>query len=167
MKAPQVGLNETCASALMWLGALACTWLLWAATVLVVMWFCVSVFGTVGWLSDPARRSLSSINLSHQLTPLASVTRVYPALYCSQHTSRENINISKPSTDNSPPLYFSLFLILPSFPRFAFAFFLICNLSLVSLRLSSLLSLSLQQGKHHCHGERDDNNEAAANHTDC
>lgn len=161
----------------MWLGAQDCARSLWVVTVLV-MRFCVClcerVFGTVGWRvirrEDPSPVSIKVAGSPHFLLSPGSAH----FFDCSRHTSRENTNISKTSTDNShPPLHHHTSTSLSShfapfctsslclfFPNF-------CNLSLVSLRLSSLRPLSLWQAKHHCHGERDDNNEAVANHTDC
>lgn len=68
-----------------------------------------------------------------QLSPLASVTPAYPALYCRQNTPRQNINISKTSSDNSHPLYFSLHSFCPLFHFFLFAlwYFAISSWSLL------------------------------------
>lgn len=71
------------------------------------------VSNTVGcWAILREDPSLVSIQ-SHQLTPLAAITKVYPVLCCSQHTIRENINISPLLTTLS--LFFSLSLYCPLF----------------------------------------------------
>lgn len=106
---------------------------LWVVTTLV-MWFCVClcerVFGTVGWRvirrEDP---SPLSIKVAGSLRFLLSPGSAH-FCDCSRHTDRENINISKTSTDNShpppptatTPLHLSP-LILPSFAHPLFAFF--------------------------------------------
>lgn len=118
-----------------------------------VWWWCLAQ-----WAGEQSiQKTPLQHQLIHQLSPLAAVTQVYPALCCSQHTSRANINISKLSVNSPLSISLSL-LILASRLHSLFPF---------SLSVVRCVSLSIQQGKHHCHGERDDNNEAAANHTDC
>lgn len=118
-----------------------------------VWWWCLAQ-----WAGEQSiQKTPLQHQLIHQLSPLAAVTQVYPALCCSQHTSRANINISNLSVNSPLSISLSL-LILASLLHSLFPF---------SLSVVRCVSLSIQQGKHHCHGERDDNNEAAANHTDC
>lgn len=148
----------------MWFRAFDSMSVLWVAAVLSKMCMCEDV--RLSWLwailwEDP---SLVSIKVTSSLHLLLSPR--FTQLSAAANTL-SNINISKPSTDNSLPLYFSLFLYCPLFsiPFLSFSLFrsLPCSLSLTDSPSFS----SLQQGKHHCHGEKDDNNEAAANHTYC
>lgn len=96
-----------------------------------VWWWCLAQ-----WAGEQSiQKTPLQHQLIHQLSPLAAVTQVYPALCCSQHTSRANINISKLSVNS--PLCISLSrLILASLLHSLFPFSL-SLLFAVSLCLSS------------------------------
>ncbi len=106
--------------------------------VCVCLWVCLAL-----WAGE---QSSEKTPLQYQLKSPAHSTRFCRpgllTLYCSQHMSRENINISKPSTDNSLPLYVSLFSYCPLCHILSLLFSLSQSLPCLSLTLQPSLSVS-------------------------
>lgn len=105
-----------------------------------VWWWCLAQ-----WAGEQSiQKTPLQHQLIHQLSPLAAVTQVYPALCCSQHTSRANINISKLSVNS--PLSISLSSYIGLSSAFSFSFFSLCCSLCLSVYPAGKTSLSWREG---------------------